>query len=174
VGVAQFADLKVPNWDQCFTHAMPLQVSYLCYEDARCLITKPVNLNYSETVIERMWAVTQGHPALLQMLCRHMVNLANTESRKDMTMDDLEQVITKKIVQRNTFALSSFWTEFCAQHQCHATVEQILAKQAVTDKPSLFKLEDYGYIIPDGDNWKLRMPLLEKWLLRYREGIDLT
>jgi len=29
-----------------------------------------------------------------------MVNLANTETRKDMTLADLEQVITQKIVQR--------------------------------------------------------------------------
>ncbi|RKZ71024.1 MAG: hypothetical protein DRQ57_19185 [Gammaproteobacteria bacterium] len=59
-----------------------------------------VDLNYPPAVIKRMWAVTQGHPALLQMLCRYMVNLANTETRKDMTLADLEQVITQKIVQR--------------------------------------------------------------------------
>jgi hypothetical protein len=27
-----------------------------------------------------------------------------------------------------------FLPKFCDQHQCHATIEQILAKQAVTDK----------------------------------------
>ncbi|MEN8218185.1 MAG: AAA family ATPase [Pseudomonadota bacterium] len=169
VGATQFADLKAPDWDRCFIHAMPLQVDYLRRKDAERLITEPVDLNYPDTVIERMWTITQGHPALLQMLCSHLVTIANTERRKDMTIADLEQVISEEIVQLNTYALESFWTEFCAQHQCHATIEQILAKQTVTDKASLLKLEDYGYIIPDGESWKLRMPLLEKWLERYRD-----
>ncbi len=168
VGAAQFADLTQPNWDRCFIHAMPLQVDYLCYEDATRLITEPVDLNYPTAVIERMWTVTQGHPALLQMLCRYLVNIANTESRKDMTLADLEQVISQKIVHRNTYALNTFWSEFCSQHQCHSTVEEILDNQPITDKQSRLKLEDYGYIIPDGKSWKLRVPLLEMWLRRYR------
>jgi hypothetical protein len=172
VGAAQFADLKTPNWDKYFIHAMPLKVDYLKPKDAGCLITEPVDLNYPTPVIERMLTLTQGHPALLQMVCRYMVNIANTEARKNMTLEDLEQVITQKIVQRNTYALNTFWTEFCPQHQCRATVEKLLNNQQITDKPSLFKLEDYGYIIPDGTGWKLRMPLLEMWLQRYMEGIE--
>jgi len=117
-----------------------------------------------------MWAVTQGHPALLQMLCRHMVKIANTQIRKDMTLTDLEQVITKKIVQRGTNAFSTFWTEFCSQNECQSTIHKLLDNQLLTDKKSLLKLEDYGYIIPDGESWKLRVPLLEMWLRRYREG----
>jgi hypothetical protein len=53
------------------------------------------------------------------MVCRYMVNIANTEARKNMTPEDLEQVITQKIVQRNTYALNTFLTEFFPQHQCH-------------------------------------------------------
>ncbi|MEN8220932.1 MAG: hypothetical protein ABFS56_32180 [Pseudomonadota bacterium] len=41
---------------------MPLPVDYLRYEDARCLITEPVDLNYPAAMIERMWAVTQAMP----------------------------------------------------------------------------------------------------------------
>lgn len=171
-GAAQFADLKNPNWDRCFIHAMPLPVDYLKPEDATRLITEPVDLNYPTAVIERMWAITQGHPALLQMLCRYLVNIANTEARKNMTLTDLEQVISQKIVQRNTYALNTFWTEFCPQHQCRPAVEQILANQPITDQASLLKLEDYGYIIPDGTRWKLRVPLLEMWLQRYRAGFQ--
>jgi hypothetical protein len=170
VGAAQFVDLTQPNWDRCFIHAMPLKVDYLCYKDATRLITEPVDLNYPTAVIERMWAVTQGHPALLQMLCRQMVKIANTEIRKDMTLADLEQVITKEIIQRGTNALNTFWTEFCSQNECQSTIEKIINNQKVTDKKSRLKLEDYGYIIPDGENWKLRVPLLEMWLRRYREG----
>ncbi|WP_141699995.1 nSTAND1 domain-containing NTPase [Candidatus Marithrix sp. Canyon 246] len=170
VGAAQFADLKNPNWDNYFIQAMPLRVDYLKPQDATRLITEPVDLNYPDTVIKRMLELTQGHPALLQMLCRHIVIIANKESRKNMTLEDLQQVITDKIVQPDTYALKTFWTEFCDNHQCQPTVEQILNKQPITDKRSLSKLKNYGYIIPDGDSWKFRVPLLEMWLREYREG----
>jgi len=170
VGAAQFADLKNPNWDNYFIHVMPLRIDYLKPQDARRLITEPVDLNYPDTVIERMLEVTQGHPALLQMLCLYMVETANREIRKDMTLEDLEQVITDEIVQPDIYALKTFWTEFCVNYQCQPTVEQILNQQTITDKPSFFKLKNYGYIIPDGDNWKFRMPLLEMWLRECREG----
>jgi hypothetical protein len=117
-----------------------------------------------------MLQLTQGHPALLQMICRYMVAIANTQSRKHMTLEDLEQVISDKIVQPDTYALKTFWTEFCDNYQCHNTVEQILNQQTITDKKNLSKLKNYGYIIADGDNWKIRMPLLEMWLGEYREG----
>jgi hypothetical protein len=171
VGADQFADLKNPNWDNYFIHAMPLRVDYLKPQDATRLITEPVDLNYPDTVIKRMLELTQGHPALLQMVCRYMVAIANTESRKNMTLEDLEQVITDKIVQPDTYALKTFWTEFCDNYQCRPTVEQILNQQPITNKQNLFKLKNYGYIIPDGDNWKFRMPLLEMWLREYREGV---
>ena len=174
IGGTQFADLKNPNWSNYFIHAMPLRVDYLKPQDATRLITEPVDLNYPNAVIERMLEVTQGHPALLQMLCRYMVTIANTESRKNMTLEDLEQVITNKIVQPHIYALETFWTEFCENYQCHTTVEEILNQQPITNKRNLFKLKNYGYIIPDGDNWKFRVPLLEMWLREYREGCEIT
>jgi hypothetical protein len=171
VGATQFVDLKAPNWDRCFIHAMPLRVDYLSQADATRLITEPVDLHYPTAVIEQMWTVTQGHPALLQMLCRHIVTISNTEGRKNMTLADVEHVISRNIVQRNTNALSTFWTEFCVQHDCRSTIEAILNNQPITDKKSLLKLEDYGYVVFDGEAWRLRVPLLEMWLKRYREAV---
>jgi hypothetical protein len=170
VGASQFVDLNHPDWNRCFIHAKPVKVDYLKHEDARRLITEPVGLNYSAEVIERMITLTQGHPALLQMCCYHMVNIANKEKRKDITRTDLERVITENILQRGTNALNTFLTEFCQQHQCRATIDQILDHQLISDKRCLMKLEDYGYIIRDGGSWKVRVPLLEMWLRRYREG----
>ena len=160
VGATQFVDLNNPDWNRCFIHAKPLKVDYLEPEDATRLITEPVDLNYPAEVIEHLFTVTQGHPALLQMCCHHLVEIANTKRRKNITRADLERVITENIVQRGTNALNTFLTEFFRQHQCLATIDQILDNQPITDQASLLKLEDYGYIIPDGESWQLRLPLL--------------
>ncbi len=172
VGATQFVDLNQPDWSRCFIHAQALKVDYLKPTDATRLITEPVDLKYPPEVIEYLFTVTQGHPTLLQMCCHHLVDIANQAQRKNMTVADVKQVITEHIVQRGTNALNTFLTEFCQLHQCRATIDQILDNQPITDQASLLKLEDYGYIIPDGATWKLRVPLLEMWLRRYRGGFE--
>ena len=76
VGATQFVNLQNPNWDRCFIHAMPLSIDYLLPEEAERLI-KLVDLNYPTEVIDKIQTLTQGHPALLQMLCNHIVRRAN-------------------------------------------------------------------------------------------------
>jgi len=75
-------DLKNPNWDNYFIHAMPLQVDYLKPQDATRLITESVDLNYPDTVIEPMLEVTQGHPALLQMPPNSRTNTKSTTNNQ--------------------------------------------------------------------------------------------
>ena len=172
MGATQFVDLTQPDWNRCFIHAMPLKIDFLKREEARQLITKPVNLRYPEAVLEEMWRLTQGHPALLQMICRFMVDIANREERKDMTLEDLNWVVNEKVVQRDTNALNTFWTEFCRNFGCQDTIEQILAQQPITDSANLMKLKEYGYLISDNHGgWKLRVPLLDTWLREYRHSV---
>jgi hypothetical protein len=173
VGATQFIDLTQPDWNRCFIHAMPLKIDFLKREEAMQLITKPVNLRYPETVLDEMWRLTQGHPALLQMICRFMVDIANREERKDMTLEDLNWVVDEKVVQRDTNALSTFWTEFCRNFGCQDTIAQILAQQPITEPANFIKLKEYGYLISDNHGgWKLRVPLLEMWLQAYRHSVN--
>lgn len=169
VGSTQFVDLKQPNWDRCFIHARPLKIDYLKYEDTKQLITKPVKLDYPDTVIDYIFEMTQGYPAIVQMLCSHIVDTANNNNRKNITLEDVEQIIKQHIIQRGTNALSTFWTEFCKNHQCKPAIHELLNNNTISDKKALIKLEDYGYIIEQANGWKLRVPLLELWLRRYKD-----
>ena len=170
VGATQFVDLQTPNWDRCFIHALPLKIDYLQPEDAEQLI-RLVDLIYPAEVIEKMQTLTQGHPALLQMLCNHIVRRANQLHRKNISLEDVDFVVKQHIIQRGTNALTTFWTEFCQVHQCQPAIHELLNNQAISDRKSQLKLEDYGYIIETETGWKLRVPLLEMWLKRYYEGI---
>jgi hypothetical protein len=38
------------------------------------------------------------------------------------------------------------------------------------NKTSLMRLEEHGYVIKDGEGWKIRVPLFEKWLREYADS----
>jgi len=42
----------------------------------------------------------------------------NNNKRKNITQEDVEQIIKQDIIQCCSNALSTFWTEFCEYHQC--------------------------------------------------------
>jgi len=113
--------------------------------------------------------LTQGHPDLLQRLCRRLVSIANREGRHGMTTEDLDEAVAAVLV-RDTAPMERFWNEFCRAPACRACVEQILAGATPTDRPSLMRLEEHGYVVLDQGRPRLRVPLFEDWLRRYREA----
>jgi len=45
-----------------------------------------------------MYDLTQGHPALLQRICKELVDIANKDGRRDLTQADLDRVIDQKLL----------------------------------------------------------------------------
>jgi len=59
--------------------------SYLGRADAIRLISEPApSLPYPPQVPERLFEQTQGHPALLQRLCKELVDIANRDDRRPL------------------------------------------------------------------------------------------
>ncbi|MCP4405845.1 MAG: hypothetical protein GY801_52175 [bacterium] len=181
-GVKFFSELQGPNWNEYFVQIKHLRVNYLKQDDTLKLIQQPVpefNLVYPDEVAQRIFDMTQGHPALVQQTCSELVNLANRSNRTHMTHDDLETVLHKVdnfILSRENPTISVFWSQFCsptspetAAHR--TTLRQILAGEPPTDKASLFRLEQHGYIVQEGDSWKIRVPLFEMWLRKYADTL---
>lgn len=86
VGSALFSELHGPDWANYFVQAVRFPVDYLSREEAERLVTGPVRLRYAPEVIDRLFHLTQGHPALLQLLCRKLVDIANREGRGDLSL----------------------------------------------------------------------------------------
>jgi len=128
------------------------------------LITEPIKPRYSPELLERLFDLTQGHPALLQLQCRESMNIANADCRKDMTMADLERAL-QEAIGRETPATVVFWKQFCATTAIRRTVEQILDGQPPTDNEQRLRLEEHGFIFQDvAGQWRLRVPLFADWL----------
>ncbi|MEI2769750.1 MAG: hypothetical protein V9G98_03095 [Candidatus Competibacter sp.] len=89
------------------------QVDYLDRKAAERLITEPVKLRYPPAVRERLFDLTQGHPALLQLLCKTLVDIANRNQKADMSMADLDLAL-QEAIGRETYPMLVFWKQFCA------------------------------------------------------------
>ncbi|WP_295388650.1 hypothetical protein [uncultured Thiodictyon sp.] len=171
-GATPFSELRHPDWSEFFVQALRLRVDYLGREDSLRLITEPVpSLRYPLEVPERLFDLTRGHPALLQILCKHLVDIANRDGRRAMTMADLDEALVRG-VDRESPAMERFWNEFCVVPGCRACVEDVLAGRPPANRAALTRLAEHGYIIEADGRWRLRVPLFEDWLRRYREGFD--
>jgi hypothetical protein len=171
VGAALFSELEQPNWSKYFVQAQRFRVDYLKHDDAIRLITEPVKLNYPPAVCEQMFDLTQGHPALLQLLCSKMVDIANTENKKDMSQADLDAVIQDVSNERETSAILIFWKDFCADPACKQTVKQILNGETIEPNQHLYHLEEHGFIVEQNGRWQMRVPLFTLWLKRFAERV---
>ena len=171
VGAAFFSELDNPNWNEYFVHAQRFPVDYLNHDDSIKLITEPVNLNYPQALSETMYQLTQGHPALLQLLCEKMVDIANKEGKRAMVEADLESVVHSVVNDRDTAPMSIFWTQFCQDPASRHTVKQILNGETPSASPPLFRLEEHQFIVKHNGQWQMRVPLFEQWLRRFADRI---
>jgi hypothetical protein len=173
VGSALLSELDAPNWSTYFVQTQRFRVDYLRKDDAVRLIVGPVKLRYPSEVPERLFDLTQGHPALLQLLCKKLVDIANRDQKADMTMADLDLAIAEAIEQE-TFPMLVFWKDFCATPASRRAVEQILRGESPTDAASRMRLAEHGFIVERDGVWRLRVPLFESWLRQYKDAYPLA
>ena len=79
--------------------------------------------------------------------------------------------------------MTIFWREFCGDAE-REVIEQILANQTITQenkeqRRALARLVDYGFIVrfgaeaSDSVQYRIFVPLFEKWLLERRDLIEI-
>lgn len=170
-GLSLFSDLGEPDFSRYFVHAHRLKVDYLKKPDAQKLITNPYegfNLVYPTDLVEEIWHLTQGHPALLQHICSEMVNRGNIHNRQKMTADDLDAVIDI-VLDRGNMVMINFWNHFC-DNSIRQTVRQIMEGKPAENRADLLRLLDYGFISENNQTYNLRVPLFEMWIERHGES----
>lgn len=86
-----------------------------------------------------------------------------------MGLHPLDEAIEKSI-DKETPAMERFWNDFCRAPECRTCVESILDGNEPRDRAALMRLEEHGYVIRQDGTWRMRVPLFENWLRRYREA----
>lgn len=173
-GAALFSELENPLWSNYFVHAIRLHVGYLNEADTRQLITAPVpgfGLEYRDSLPQTIRHLTQGHPALIQMICRELVTTANHGDRRHVGQSDLDAVLKAHILTEDNGVFSVFWNQFCEALTMKETVRAILRGQAPADKAALQKLLRHEFVVAENGGYRLQTPLFEQWVRKFDLGM---
>ncbi|MEZ4940255.1 MAG: AAA-like domain-containing protein [Saprospiraceae bacterium] len=165
-GADFMSELSAPNWNEYFVQTVTLDVDYLSREDSKKLIGL-VGLRYEAGLPDLMYEQTQGHPCLLQKLCQEIVANANKTLKNDISRADYDTAVQNAVLRRDNGVIDVFWGQFCKQRNLKDAVRQILRGETPADKVQLLALEDHGFIVRDGEGWRMRVPLFTAWLERY-------
>ncbi|MCP4693995.1 MAG: ATP-binding protein, partial [Desulfobacterales bacterium] len=167
-GLALFPDLGEPDFSRYFVHAQRLTVDYLPRKDAEKLILRPYegfSLVYPPDMAARIWDLTRGHPALLQLIGHEMVNRANMQLRREMTNEDLDEILDAYVLLRDNAVMVNFWSHFCDDGM-RETVREIMGGNKPSNRNAFLRLVDYGFVTK-GEKPGLRAPLFERWIERH-------
>lgn len=168
-GADFLSELRSPNWSEYFVQAERLLVDYLNRSDSFKLINL-VGLKYPKELLEKIYQETQGHPCLLQKICREIVTIVNKQGRESraVTEADYQMALKQALLMPDDGVVNLFWNQFCENRGLKPTVRQILNGEQPTDERAILVLEDHQFIVMEDGQWRLRVPLFELWLRRYQ------
>ncbi len=97
------------QWSGYLINVQVIHIGYLREEETRQLITHPVRdfaLRYEPLAVERVLALTRGHPFLVQLLCAEIVALKNEQppaQRRLATVADVETAVAPALQHGSFF-----------------------------------------------------------------------
>jgi hypothetical protein len=86
-------------------------------------------------------------------------------------MEDLDEILEKHIYRPKNGVTEVFWGQFCDEETLKTMVRQVIAGETPTDKKSLFKLTEHGFVIQEKDHYKMRVPIFEEWIKQFGEVV---
>lgn len=161
------------SWAGYLINAESLRLDYLQPEEARELIQNPLKgmLNYEPGAMTRIQSLTGGHPALLQYLCKAIVNLKNRQSgkaRERVTDTDVEEAVPDALQSASQFfiylqqALPGETLELLINFAHRG--ENISFELKPFDKA--FKLEESGVLRRSSNNQHyFHIDMIRRWFL---------
>jgi energy-coupling factor transporter ATP-binding protein EcfA2 len=92
-GTHTFAELQ--HWANYFINVQTIHLSYLTEEEARKLIAEPMAdfpLRYLPAASQRVMTLTRCHPAFVQMMCSHIVQLKDRQAVDERLLVQVQEV----------------------------------------------------------------------------------
>ena len=158
------------NWSDYLISAKTIKLGYLSKEDARILITNPIDdfsLNYhggaNGGVVNKIIDVTSCQPYLVQALCFELVNYLNTQNRKEAIINDIDAAIEKVLISANNY-FYYIWDLECSEK------EKEFLKRLMDNLPidgneaEINSLMEKEIIEKVNGDYKFKVELLKKWI----------
>ena len=174
---------ELQRWASYLINVQVIKVGYLAENETRQLIEQPVkdfSLHYQPEACQRVLDLTQGHPALVQLLCYEIVTLKNEQApnrRRLVWPADVE------IAVKQALASGDFFFSDIAQNQVDETgllllrhiarqgagaivSHEILAGQAASPdqfEQSLVLLLRRDLLELAGQGYRFQVELIRRW-----------
>ena len=168
VGLRFFSELQAPNWNEYFPQSVPIKVDYLDCERTFQLL-EVSTLDFEDGIKERIYNLTQGHPSLIQKIGYELVQIANRDGRRHLTHTDVDAALRSMIYIQDNGVTDIFWSQNCELPIDKAIVCAIVEGQPLPPKSRqrLRRLLDYGFIVKEGEGYRMRVPIFEEWVKRF-------
>ena len=175
---------------QIFRHARRFTVGNLTRAEVAgvCRLServgKPQDLRWTDAAIEAVYALTDGHPLLVQAMCAGIWRrFAPAEPLHTIEREDLDSEAGLSLVMEETSdALAQLWAKLpvaeaavlmlVAQHGNVVAVRDldaaIMARRRWHGvlRPACTQLRDAGFLVAEGDGVRCSPPLLGHWVSR--------
>ena len=193
-GLYSLEERRHDYWNPLFGSVTGIPVSFLTPGAARLLITEPspdFALDYDEAAIDRIVALTNGQPFLVQLIGHTLVTRFNQrtyeqgrEQERRFHLADVEQVIAAPEFNRdgNPYFSGVWWQ---AEHSAPAWSPQLAVLVALAPHPAGLTLEELGaalgqppsdmpealatlqrhdVVVADGPRYRFTVELMRRWV----------
>jgi HEAT repeat protein len=108
---------------QAFRAALYKEISFLDEDDARDLITRPVQrlFEYSQGAIDAIYRITSGHPYFIQLICHSLFNRWQERPRSKLDAGDVRAVLDETVEASRSY-LQKTWDALTAEEKAVLTV----------------------------------------------------
>jgi hypothetical protein len=171
------------RWASYLINVQVIHIGYLGQAETGQLIEKPVQdfaLRYEPAASQRVWALTRGHPFLVQLLCAEVVALKNEQPPAERRLAQVVDVDTAVVPALNH---GSFFFADIQRNQVNDVEREVLLVMArhgegifaprqtlVNHIPSLLALEaalvrlqQRELIEMDGGGYRFQVELVRRW-----------
>jgi hypothetical protein len=178
---------ELPNapWTSYLVSARTIEVPNFSLDETRLLLTEPMKYSpdwardsadrprfdgsfWSEGGIERIQHETDGWPHLVQLIAETCVDLVNEGGTRMVTPKLLEKALDEAIVRGHTvmYELMHRESELPGEWQYLSGFRERETQPAPDDVAAQRSLLRREVAIDDGAAWRLRVPLMGRWLRR--------
>lgn len=172
---------EVRHWASYLINVQVIPIGYLSEAETYQLVEHPVRdfaVRYAEDALQHVFALTNGHPALVQLLCAEIIAYKNTQlptQRRFICRADVEAAVPEALRHGSFFfadiehnqleAVSADLLRFIAAQGTAAVVTQgCLARQFPGDlDQALIPLSRRGLIEPVRDGYRIQVELIRRW-----------
>jgi hypothetical protein len=181
-GSHQITELSHAEWTSYLVSARTIEIPFFTLDETRLLLTDPLKHSplfqragerprfapelWGTGGIERIHAEAAGWPHLLQLVAETLVDFLNQEGASAVTTSLLERALDDATssgqnvlyqLMRGECSLAGEWEYLSAFRR----MEEQYAPEDDAIRQSLLRRQ---LIVADGERWRLRAPLMARWL----------